>query len=149
MSNVVLNIRLEGPTLDAALATLGSSVDRAKNEYLRTQEKSFYFNVYDSDDHAFAIGKRAHASSYVAASRASGYDGFAGTFELKFNPSTGKVVSNGRSAAPDTRYFIVSNEGGTPKFSRGYPTRAKAEANTIGGQVVAVSRSGRAVWAAV
>jgi hypothetical protein len=125
MSNVVLNIRAEGRTLDEAMAAVSGQANRAREEYLRTQNKTFYFNVYKSDEHAFAIGSKAHKDSYSARSKAS--RGYIGSFSLTFNPSTGLTVNNAVSRA-DCRYFVVTNEGGAPKFSKGYATRAKAEA---------------------
>jgi|SRR5215469_14848929 len=139
MTNVVLNIRAEGRTLDEAMASVAGQANRARDEYLRSQFKVFYFNIYKSEEHAFAMGKKAHSSDYNARSARS--SGVIGTLALKFNASTG-LTENTNVSRADCRYFIVTNDDGKPKLSKGYATRAKAEAVAGWGnakQVVAIA----------
>jgi hypothetical protein len=122
---VELNIRVTGSILSEAMSNASGEAQRQADAYTASQVKRFYFNVYRSEDHAFAIGSKAHDSTSRARSKAT--SGFIGTFELKLDADGLPVTNNVQRA--DVRYFIVTTEGGKPRFSKGYATRAKAEAN--------------------
>lgn len=90
---------------------------------------NFGVNVYESSEHAFALGKKLYADANEAREKQTRNGGWVDSFDFGIDLATGTVRSSGATPTSDARYFNVLREGDGIKFGRGFDSQYAAECN--------------------
>jgi hypothetical protein len=93
---------------------------------------TFGVNVYDSEDEAFALGKKIYATASQAEQKRTRNGNWATSFNFDIDLETGRVRRMGDHSDNEVRYFAVNNLGGDISFSHGYDTQSNAAAQNPG-----------------
>jgi hypothetical protein len=90
---------------------------------------TFGINVYESDDHAFALGKKIYANAREAEEKMTRNGNWLTSFDLDINLATGDVRATDNNGG-DKRYFAVNRSGANGiAISKGYSTESAAASN--------------------
>ncbi len=101
---------------------------------------TFGINVYESDSHAFALGKKLYRNKHEAAEKQTRNGGWVTSFDLRIDLGTGQFVTFGDGDG-ETRCFAVKpDSNGGIVLTRGYDSASEAVVNNPGAlAVVAVN----------